>query len=107
MHTQCHKICNMTQKLISKEKSVRDLLQTIEPKGIAEESMRQTVEVLLNLIEELQVKVKSLESENQQLRDENNRLKRTRRALRKTTHQRKKEKPQKSIPRAVKIRLLK
>jgi hypothetical protein len=36
----------MTQKLISKEKSVRDLLQTIEPKGIAEESMRQTVEVL-------------------------------------------------------------
>lgn len=75
MHIQCHKICNMTQKLISKEKSVCDLLQTIEPKGIAEESMRQTVEVLLNLIEQLQVKVKSLESENQHLRDENNRLK--------------------------------
>jgi cell shape-determining protein MreC len=64
----------MTQKLISKEKSVCDLLQTIEPKGIAEESMRQTVEVLLNLIEQLQVKVKSLESENQHLRDENNRF---------------------------------
>ncbi|AFZ26507.1 hypothetical protein Cylst_4421 [Cylindrospermum stagnale PCC 7417] len=62
----------MTQKLISNEKSVCDLLQTIEPKGIADESMRQTVEVLLNLIEQLQLKVKGLESENQHLRDENN-----------------------------------
>lgn len=37
--------------------------------------MRQTVELLLNLIEQLQLKVKDLESENQRLKDENNRLK--------------------------------
>jgi hypothetical protein len=65
----------MTQKLIKSDFSELDLLQTIEPKGIADESMRQTVEVLLNLIEQLQLKVKGLESENQRLRDENNRLK--------------------------------
>ena len=52
-----------------------DLLQTIEPKEIADESMRQTVEVLLNLIEQLELKVKGLESENQRLKDEINRLK--------------------------------
>jgi regulator of replication initiation timing len=65
----------MTQKIISKEKSSSDLLQTIDPKGIADESMRHTVEILLNLIEQLQLKVKELESENQGLKDENNRLK--------------------------------
>ncbi|MGJ5676022.1 MAG: hypothetical protein ACR9NN_20830 [Nostochopsis sp.] len=65
----------MTQKLLESEKSVEDLLQAVEPKGIADESMRRTVEILLNLIEELNSKVKKLESENQQLRDENNRLK--------------------------------
>ena len=37
--------------------------------------MRHTVEILLNLIEQLQLKVKGLESENQRLKDENNRLK--------------------------------
>jgi K+-sensing histidine kinase KdpD len=41
-------------------------------KMIADESMRHTVEVLLNLIEQLQLKVKDLESENQRLKDENN-----------------------------------
>ena len=56
----------MTQKIIEDNKSISDLLQTIEPKGIADESMRHTVEVLLNLIEQLQLKVKGLESENQQ-----------------------------------------
>ncbi|OBQ40845.1 MAG: hypothetical protein AN485_04140, partial [Anabaena sp. MDT14b] len=65
----------MTQKIIESDKSISDLLQTIEPKGIADESMRHTVEVLLNLIEQLQLKVKGLESENQRLKDENNRLK--------------------------------
>ncbi|WP_089090453.1 hypothetical protein [Nodularia sp. NIES-3585] len=65
----------MTQKLMKSDFSELDLLQTIEPKEIADESMRQTVEVLLNLIEQLQSKVKGLESENQWLRDENNRLK--------------------------------
>ena len=65
----------MTQKIIEDNKSISDLLQTIEPKGIADESMRHTVEVLLNLIEQLQLKVKGLESENQRLKDENNRLK--------------------------------
>lgn len=65
----------MTQKIIEGNKSISDLLQTIEPKEIAEESIRHTVEVLLNLIEQLQLKVKGLESENQRLKDENNRLK--------------------------------
>ena len=59
----------------SSNKSVSDLLQTIAPKGIADESMRHTVKMLLNLLEELNLRVKSLEEENQRLRDENNRLK--------------------------------
>ncbi|ADI63865.1 conserved hypothetical protein ['Nostoc azollae' 0708] len=48
----------MIQELISNDFSVSNLLQTIEPKGIAEESMHHTVEVLLNLIEQLQSQVK-------------------------------------------------
>lgn len=43
----------MTQKQ-SFDNSGADLLQTIDPKGIADESMRRTVEILLNLIEQLQ-----------------------------------------------------
>ncbi|WP_225912825.1 hypothetical protein [Nostoc flagelliforme] len=62
----------MTQKQSSK--LVPELLQSIDPRGIADPSLRQTIEVLLNLIEELNLKVKSLE-ENQKLRDENNHLK--------------------------------
>ena len=65
----------MTQKIIESDKSISDLLQTIEPKGIADESVRHTVEILLNLIEQLQSEVKELRAENQRLRDENNRLK--------------------------------
>ena len=57
------------------EKSVFELLQSIDPRGIADSSLRQTIEILLNLIEELNSKVKSLKEENQKLRDENNRLK--------------------------------
>ena len=64
----------MTQKLLSSNKSVSEWLQTIDPKGIADESMRRSVEILLNLVEELNLKVKGLESENQRLRDENNLL---------------------------------
>ncbi|MEH1787963.1 hypothetical protein [Nostoc sp.] len=63
----------MTQKLLSSDKSVSDWLQAIDPSGIVDESMRRTVEILLNLVEELNSKIKGLESENQQLRDENNR----------------------------------
>jgi hypothetical protein len=44
--------------------SVSNLLQTTEPKGIAEESIHHTLEVLLNLIEQLQSKVKELRAEN-------------------------------------------
>ncbi|MEG4849817.1 MULTISPECIES: hypothetical protein [unclassified Microcoleus] len=65
----------MTPKIISQDKSSFKILQTIDPKGIADESMRHTVEILLNLIEQLELKVKDLESENQRLKDENNRLK--------------------------------
>ncbi|PAX52039.1 hypothetical protein [Brunnivagina elsteri] len=64
----------MTQKP-SPEKLVDTLLQTIDPSGIADESLRRTVEILLNVIEQLQAKTKELEEENQKLRDENNRLK--------------------------------
>jgi regulator of replication initiation timing len=52
-----------------------ELLQSVDPRGIADPSLRQTIEVLLNLIEEQNLKIKSLEEENQKLRDENNRLK--------------------------------
>lgn len=65
----------MTQRLDSSKKSGEEILQTIEPKGIADESMGRTVEILLNLIEQLQAEVKELRAENQQLKDENNRLK--------------------------------
>ena len=64
----------MTQKT-APEKLVSTLLQTIDPKEIADEQMRQTIELLLNLIEQLNSKVIELEAETQKLRDENNRLK--------------------------------
>lgn len=51
------------------------LLQTIDTREIADESIRRTVEILLNLIEQQQAEIKELQSENQKLRDENNRLK--------------------------------
>ncbi len=64
----------MTQKHES-EKLVPQLLQNIDPREIADPSMRQTIEILLNFIEELNSKVKRLEEENQKLQDEINRLK--------------------------------
>jgi len=64
----------MTQKS-SAENLVSVVLQTIDTKEIADESMRRTVEILLNLIEQQQIEIKELREENQKLRDENNRLK--------------------------------
>lgn len=64
----------MTQNPENK-KLAPELLQSIDPGGIADPLVRQTIEVLLNLIEEQNLKIKSLEEENQKLRDENNRLK--------------------------------
>ena len=64
----------MTQKL-SPDKAISALLQSIDPEQIAEEGVRQTVELLLNLIEQLNAKIKDLVVENQKLRDENNWLK--------------------------------
>jgi regulator of replication initiation timing len=64
----------MTQKQ-SPDKPVETLLQTIDPTGIADESLRLTVEILLNLIEELKAETEELRVENQKLRDENNHLK--------------------------------
>lgn len=64
----------MTQKP-SSEEVVSALLQSIDPAEIADEGVRQTVELLLNLIEQLNAKNKKLEEEIQKLRDENNRLK--------------------------------
>lgn len=54
----------MTQKHENK-KPVQELLQSIDPRGIADPSLRPTIELLLNLIEELNLKIKSLEEENQ------------------------------------------
>jgi hypothetical protein len=45
----------MMQKLFS-GKQVSALLQTIDPKEIADNAVRQTVELLLNLIEQLNSK---------------------------------------------------
>ena len=64
----------MTEKT-SADKLVETLLQSIEPSEIADESLRRTVSILLNLIEQLQAETKELRSENQRLKDENNRLK--------------------------------
>lgn len=36
----------MTPKTISQDKSSSNILQTIDPSGIADQSMRQTVELL-------------------------------------------------------------
>jgi len=64
----------MTQKELT-EALVDKLLQTIDPSEIADESLRQTIEILLNLVEQLNSEVKNLTQENQRLRDENNQLK--------------------------------
>ena len=63
------------KKTAPNEESELDLLSRIDPKGIADESTRRTVEILLNVIERLSQRVQVVELENQQLRDENNRLK--------------------------------
>ena len=54
----------MTQKSET-ENSVSALLQTIDTQEIADKSMRQTVEILLNLIEQQQLEIKELRQENQ------------------------------------------
>ncbi|MEH2385862.1 MAG: hypothetical protein V7K14_08810 [Nostoc sp.] len=64
----------MAQKQ-SPEKQVEALLQTIDPSKFADESLRHTLTILLNVIEQQQLKIKELSEENQKLRDENNRLK--------------------------------
>ncbi|MEM1173052.1 MAG: transposase [Cyanobacteria bacterium P01_H01_bin.35] len=57
------------------KKLVEQVLQTINPNEIADKSLSQKVEVLLNLIEQLQTQLQELQAENQRLKDENNRLK--------------------------------
>ncbi len=57
------------------QKLVEQVLQTIDPTEIADKSLSQTVESLLNLIEKLHVQLQDLQQENQRLRDENNHLK--------------------------------
>jgi hypothetical protein len=54
---------------------ISTLLQAVDPNQVADQSVRQTVELLLNITEQLNSSLKELERENQQLRDENNRLK--------------------------------
>jgi len=50
----CYKIWHMTQKELT-EALVDKLLQTIDPSEIADDS-RQTIEILLNLVEQLNSK---------------------------------------------------
>ena len=64
----------MTQKT-SGYQLVETLLQSIEPSEIADESLRRTVSILLNLVEQLQAETRELRAENQRLKSENNRLK--------------------------------
>ena len=64
----------MTQESYS-QKLVETLLQSLEQSAITDESLRSTVSILLNLIEQLQAETRELRSENQRLKDENNRLK--------------------------------
>ncbi len=61
-------------KLAQNEKLRASLLETINPKLIADDTVRQMVELLLNLIEELNAKIIELSAENQSLKDEINRL---------------------------------
>ena len=49
----------MTQKQ-SFDSSVSVLLQAIDPLGIADESVRRSVKILLNLVEELNSQLKEL-----------------------------------------------
>ena len=64
----------MSQRKLT-EPPEKIILQTIDPREIADGAARQTIEILLNLIEQLNSEVKNLKEENQRLRDENNRLK--------------------------------
>jgi regulator of replication initiation timing len=64
----------MTERL-PLEKLVLSTLETIDPSTIADEPVRQTMQILLNRIEQLEAELKTVKEENQQLRDENNRLK--------------------------------
>ncbi len=47
------------QKLSLGKRSGEELLQTIEPRGVADKPIRQTVEILLNLVEQLKAEVNS------------------------------------------------
>jgi regulator of replication initiation timing len=51
------------------------MLEDFDPNTIEEESLRQVVRHLMNVVETLSAKVAELTEENQRLRDENNRLK--------------------------------
>jgi len=59
----------------STEPPEKIILQTIDPREIADDGVRQTIEILLNVIEQLSSEVKKLKEENQRLQDENNQLK--------------------------------
>lgn len=64
----------MTQKP-SSDKSASTLVQSIDPSTIADESLRKTLEILLNIIEQQQAEIKALREDKQKLEDEVNRLK--------------------------------
>jgi regulator of replication initiation timing len=52
-----------------------DMLEDFDPNAIEDESLRQVVLYLMNVVETLSAKVAELTEENQRLREENNRLK--------------------------------
>ncbi len=51
------------------------MLDDLDLSSIQDESIRQCIILLLNLMEELKQENRALREENQRLRDENNRLK--------------------------------
>jgi hypothetical protein len=59
----------MPQRATSK--AISTLLESVDPQQIADASVRQTVELLLNIIEQLNASLKELELENQELKDGN------------------------------------
>lgn len=60
---------------LPEDKLADSFLQTIDLERVDSEQMRQSLVILLNLIEQLKSEVNTLRAENQRLRDENARLK--------------------------------
>jgi len=50
----------MTQKLLNCNKPITVLLQAIDPSGIADKSVRRTVEIVMIIVEQLNLQIEEL-----------------------------------------------